>query len=192
MSRMEPTATPLIPPNASTWENPILTPITIPATSRRHYLGGMAALNLPSPTGTGDWHMEQTFFRQREKRSRSFISGAGCLTDTTPILGDTGIYDCTAVLDDLGIPHEGVSAYAANHARAIIDLVLAAVLRGASPDFVVLDDWMPRDRDKQKVFDLLTKALGHLNAEQQGAVLEWKRKNALHEQWCAWSLRPHL
>ena len=37
-------------------------PVTIPATSRLHYLGGMAAINLPSPAETGDWHMEQTFF----------------------------------------------------------------------------------------------------------------------------------
>ena len=29
-----------------------LSPITVPATSRLRYLGGMAALNLPSPTGT--------------------------------------------------------------------------------------------------------------------------------------------
>ena len=69
-----------------------LSPITVPATSRLRYLGGMAALNLPSPTGTGDWHMEQTFFRQRDKRSRSFISGVGCPTDTTPLLGDAGVY----------------------------------------------------------------------------------------------------
>jgi hypothetical protein len=66
----------------------------------------MAALNLPSSAGTGDWHIEQTFFRPRKNRSRSFISGAGCPTDTTSILGDTGIYDCTTVLDELGIPYE--------------------------------------------------------------------------------------
>lgn len=153
-------------------------PITIPPTSRQRYLGGMAALNLPSPTGTGDWHMEQTFFRQREKRSRSFISGTGCLTDTTALLGDAGVYDCTTILDELGIPHESAVAYAANHARATADLILAAVLRGESPDFIVLDDWMPRDSDKQQVFDLLAKALGHLTAEQQNKVLEWKSKNA--------------
>ena len=139
----------------------------IPATSPLRYIGGMAALNLPSPTGTGDWHMEQTFFRQREHRSRSFISGVGCPTDTTHILGEAGVYDCTAVLDELGIPHESAVAYAANHARAIADLVLAAVLRGESPAFVVLDDWMPRDSDKQQVFDLLAKALGHLTEGQR-------------------------
>jgi len=136
----------------------------------------MAALNLPSPTGTGDWHTEQTFFRQREKRSRSFISGVGCPTDTTPMLGDTGVYDCTATLDELGIPHESAVAFAASHARACADLVLASVMRGVSPDFVALDDWMPRDSDKQQVFDLLEMALGHLTAEQKDKVLGWWKK----------------
>ena len=154
------------------------TRINLPETSKSRYLGGMGALNLPSPTGTGDWHMEQTFFRPREKQSRSFISGTGCQTDTNHVLGDAGIYDCTAILGELGIPHEGSVAYAANHARAIADLVIAAVLRGESPDFVVMDDWMPRDEDKKQVFDLLGKAIKNLTAEQQRKVLEWNRKNA--------------
>ena len=158
---------------------PLLGPITVPATTPLHYLGGMAALNLPSPTGTGDWHMEQTFFRQREKRSRSFISGVGCPTDTTSMLSDAGIYDCTAMLDELGIPHESAVAYAASHARACADLVLSAVMHDRPLDFVTLDDWMPRDSDKQQVFDLLAKALDHLTAEQKDKVLQWQRRNAL-------------
>lgn len=152
-------------------------PIIIPATSKQRYLGGMAALNLPSATGTGDWHLQQTFFRPRRKRSRSFISGFGCQTDTTSLLGETGIYDCTKVLSELGIPYEGAIAYAANHARAIADLVLSAVQRGESPDFVVLDDWMPRDSDKQQVFALLMQVLEYLPAEQQEKVFVWKIKN---------------
>lgn len=151
--------------------------IPVPATSRLRYLSGMAALNLPGPNGTGDWHMAQTFFRPRVKRSRSFISGIGCSTDTTSILGDIGVYDCTAVLDELGIQHESAVVFAADHARAIVDLVLAAVLRGESPDFVVLDDWMPRDTDKQQVFDLLLKAIPHLTNEQQKRVQEWRKVN---------------
>jgi hypothetical protein len=94
------------------------------------------------------------------------------------MLGDAGIYDCTAILDDLRIPHESTVAYAANHARACADLVLQAVIRGMTPEFVVLDDWMPRDSDKQRVFELLDKALFQLNASQKRAVLEWQCRNA--------------
>lgn len=46
-------------------------------------------------------------------------------------------------------------------------------MRGDQPNFVTLDDWMPRDSDKQQVFDLLAKALGHLTAEQRDKVLGW-------------------
>lgn len=152
-------------------------PLKIPATSKLTYLGGMAALNLPSATGTGDWHMEQTFFRPRKKFSRSFISGKGCATDTLDMLGDSGIYDCTAVLKSLGIPHEGTNAFAANHARATADLVLDAVMCGESPDFVVLDDWMPRDSDKHEVLELLHKAQKRLRVEQQSIIRAWIDKN---------------
>lgn len=154
------------------------TPITIPATSRLHYLGGMAALHLPSTNGTGDWHMEQTFFQSREKRSRPFISDTGCPTDTTPLLGEVGIFDYTHLLDDLGIPHEGEVAYAANLVRTTADLVLGAVLRGQAPDFFTLDDWMPRHSDKQQDFDLLAMAYHHLTADQQDKTREWERRNA--------------
>lgn len=152
-------------------------PIIIPPTSKLTYIGGMAALNLPSSTGTGDWHQEQTFFHSRTKRSRSFISGKGCPTDTLEMLGDAGIYDCTSVLKVLGIPHEGTTAFAASHARATADLVLDAVMRGESPDFAVLDDWMPRTSDKQEVIELLAKALERLTPEQQATIRAWIDKN---------------
>ena len=148
----------------------------IPVTSLHplRYIGGMAALNLPSPTGTGDWHFVQTFERERQHRSRSFISGAGCLTDTSGLLGDAGIYEATELLRTLGIKFEGGTAYAANHARACADLVLAAVMRSLSPDFVRLDDWMPRESDKRAVYDLIDRALPRMDAMQAEVVRVWR------------------
>lgn len=152
-------------------------PVIIPATSPTCYLGGMAALNLLSDEGTGDWHAEGTFFIPRgPRRARSFISGAGCDTDTMTLLGDAGIFDATAIVDAMGILHVDGPVYAATHARAIADLVLGAVLRQASPDFVILDDWMPRDSDKQQVFDLLAVALPRLSPDHQHAARAWQEK----------------
>lgn len=152
--------------------------VIIPRTSRLHYLGGMAALNLPSPLGTGDWHMEQTFRnRQGNKLSRSFISGVGCATDTTALLGDAGIYDCTQIINDLKIPHDSEPVFAANHARAIADLVISSILRDITPNHIQLDDWMPRETDKQSVFDLLNIAAPHLTEDQRGLVAAWANKN---------------
>jgi hypothetical protein len=151
--------------------------IIIPPTSRQRYLGGMAALNLPSPTGTGDWHMQQTFFRERKCLPLFFITGDGCPANTNHLLGDIGIYDCTSLLKGIGVRHEGEKAYAANHARAIVDLVIGTILRGGSPAFVGLDDWMPRDSDKQEVFDLLDLARPGLTICEQDQVVEWKNNN---------------
>lgn len=154
-----------------------MNPVTIPITSRHRYIGGMAALNIPSIRGTGDWHMEQTFFRPRNSRSRSFISGEGCLTNTLSILGDSGVFECSEQLKELGIPYEGECVYAANHARAIADLVLGAIMRGVSADFVVLDDWMHEEKDKCDVFDLLETSMQGICDENRIKVIEWMDEN---------------
>lgn len=151
-------------------------PVTIPETSPDRYLGGMAALNLPTGIGTGDWHQVQTFFRPHRRLSRSFISGVGCQTDTTDLLGRAGIIDCTQVVESSRIPHHGARVFAATHARAVADLVLAAVRRGLSPDFVVLDDYMPRPDDKREVFDLLQIAAAKLSANDRQQVNVWRTK----------------
>ncbi len=127
--------------------------ITIPATSRNRYLGGLSALNLPSPAGTGDWHMTETFFIPRKKRPLSFICGDGCVVNTNHIFGNTGIYDCTEILDELRIRHESAIAYAANHARAIADLLLVAVIRRQPTNHVVLEDWMPGKENSKEVYE---------------------------------------
>jgi len=149
----------------------------IPETTPQRYLSGVAALNLPSTNGTGDWHLIETFFKPKQKHSRLFIAGVGCAGDTTSLLGERGVFECSSLLDELKIPHPTGPAYAANHARAIADMVLVAILDGGSPDFVQLDDWMPGDDDKQAVIELLNYAMPKLNAEQQQKVIAWLKNS---------------
>ncbi|CCD28830.1 conserved hypothetical protein [Candidatus Glomeribacter gigasporarum BEG34] len=151
----------------------------IPETSPSRYLSGIAALNIPSTRGTGDWHLIETFFRPRQQHSRLFVSGIGCETDTTPLLSNRGIFECSARLSEWQIPHPPGAVYAADHARAIADMVLVCVLDGSEPDHVELDDWMPMSEDKQAVFDLLEIAMPHLTLEQKSKVAAWKQKNAI-------------
>lgn len=151
---------------------------SIPETTPQRYLSGMAALNLPSPTGSGDWHLIETFFKPRLRQPRLFIAGARCEANTNPLLGNRGVFECSAQLNSLNIPHPDGPAFAANHARAIADLVLVSVLDGGSPDFVQLDDWMPGDNDKLSVFELLDVASPQLSSEQQETVRKWRAANS--------------
>lgn len=153
--------------------------ITIPATSKSRYLSGLSALNLPSLAGTGDWHMTETFFIPRKKRSLSFICGDGCAVNTNDIFSDAGIYDCTEILDKLRIRHESIIAYAASHARAIVDLLVGAIVRCQRTDHVVLEDWMPGKENSKEVHDLLSMTAGHLTTEQDKALQNWLVKNAV-------------
>jgi hypothetical protein len=138
----------------------------------------MGALNLPTGDGrTGDWHMIETFFRSSENKTRSFISGSGCETDTIWLLGQLGIFNCTEVIEKLKIPHAQGMVFAATHERAIADLVLDAVLCEKSPDYLRLDDWMPSDSDKQKVFSLLNIAMGKIEPSKRQRIEAWKEKN---------------
>jgi addiction module RelB/DinJ family antitoxin len=150
----------------------------IPETSPDRYLSGIAALNLPSESGTGDWHLIETFFKPQKRRPKLFVAGKGCPDNTNEFLGERGIFECSALLDKLKIPRHPGPAYAATHARAIADLVLASILSGGALDHIPLDDWMPQDRDKQQVFDLLHLALIHLSEAQRDKILKWQAKNS--------------
>ncbi|WP_413620512.1 hypothetical protein [Klebsiella pneumoniae] len=44
------------------------------------------------------------------------------------------------------------------------------------PDFVTLDDWMPREIDKQAVHCLIDRALPRLDATQAEAVKAWQSR----------------
>src|SRR5260364_247270 len=62
--------------------------LMIPETSPSRYLSGIAALNIPSTRGTGDWHLIETFFRPRQQHSRLFVSGIGCEADHARAIAD--------------------------------------------------------------------------------------------------------
>src|SRR5260364_299905 len=72
--------------------------------------------------GKGGWHLIENFFRPRPAQPRLFVSGIGCETDTTPLLSNRGIFECSARLSEWQIPHPPGAVYAADHARAIADM----------------------------------------------------------------------
>jgi hypothetical protein len=150
----------------------------IPSTAPFRYLSGMAALNIPSDSGTGDWHLVETFFRPRKVLSRLFVTGAGCPDDTTPLLSNIGVYECSSVLDQYRIPRPAGAVYAATHARAIADMVLITALDGGSLAFIRLDDWMPGDEDKWAVFDLLDNAVVKMKPPAKDKIGTWIAANS--------------
>jgi hypothetical protein len=103
--------------------------------SEKRYISGMAALNLPAPEGTsGDWHFLNLFYRKR-RENVDFIAGENGVVDTNPIFDKYGIYFCGKALKKLGLKSSG-HAYAANHFRAILDMLYEKLRRGGYPRYL--------------------------------------------------------
>lgn len=120
--------------------------------------------------------MVETFFRPKRSRSRLFVVGEGCEYDTNLLLGDAGIFECSGILDRCHIPHSQGEVFAANHARAIADMVLVSIQNNESLDHVLLDDWMPSDEDKAEVFKLLELAFCKLDSSAIERIGAWKNR----------------
>ena len=161
--------------------NPDWDLMIIPATSPTCYLSGVASLNLALSDTTGDWHFTTTFAATNQRLPLCFLVGEGREVNTLPLFGEVGIIECSAVLIKQGLPYHGEHVYAATHARAIGDMVVAAVMDGGNPGHVVLDDWMPSDSDKQEVFDLLAIVLTKCSVSQRETISDWINKSKFNQ-----------
>lgn len=150
-----------------------------PQTTQGQYLGAIAALNIPSGRGTGEWQMTSMLFGPHPSdKLGEYICGDGNKLNTNPLLGDAGVFDCADKLKELGvILDDGCVVYAANHARAVADLVLSAAQSGSDGATIArryqLAEWMPKDEDKQEVFELLAQAAHKMLPEHAHAVAQW-------------------
>ncbi len=140
------------------------------------YLTGGTALNIPSTEGTGDWHIGGTLLYPERFR----VAGKDYVSTNT-IFGSEGIFDCTEVLKERGVRvPEGVTVYAANHYRAVGDVIVNALKKGWSwKDSVFADDWFPGDKEKIQLRDFLVKAMPKLLPVEREEITSWMRREKL-------------
>lgn len=150
--------------------------IHLKQTSAKFYLSGLAALNLPSHSGSGDWHFQSVF--SENGYTRGFYAGIGAEINTNSLYESNGIEECSQALKNLGIEFDGDEAYAATHPRAIADLLADTLHRGRQANFIVLDDWLNESQDLLKLNLLLDKLSNNLTAAQLRLLECWKNRNS--------------
>ena len=87
--------------------------IHLKQTSAKFYLSGLAALNLPSPSGSGDWHFQSVF--SENGYTRGFYAGIGAEINTNSLYESNGIEECSQALKNLGIEFDGVLVFPRSH-----------------------------------------------------------------------------
>lgn len=157
------------------------------AFSEQTYISCQKALNIQDRVnGTGDWHTKIAW-NPKGKLGSKHVLGKGMKFNTNAYLGSLGVFEASEVLQSMGVPHFADTVYAANHERAIADMVILEALSNPQPKWssVVesdLDGWMPGQKDKQKVYALLHRAIHKMsqNSAEYKYVNFWikQMKNA--------------
>ncbi|WP_286241151.1 MarR family winged helix-turn-helix transcriptional regulator [Neptuniibacter halophilus] len=148
--------------------------------SFEHYLTGLAALNIPSADaeGTGDWHAIETFEGGFGRSPGPFFFSGVNYADTKHILGTNGIHELSGVLKKAGFncPDQ---LWAADHYRAMADMIYQRFCEKGTIDSYQVDDWFPEKNHKEKLCAYLVKLKNSLNSKQNASLNHWMEKNGL-------------
>lgn len=151
--------------------------IVLPKTTPSCYLTGMSALNIPAPEGTtGDWHFEESFWGRGNIIPKIFVAGEGRALNTNPIWGTLGIYDCSHILRAKGIAIAAdEKVYAANHCRAVLDMLYNAIKSKEYPYHIIVDDWLDIDSERKRLFEKIPLLNGFLKEDEKIILNSWTK-----------------
>lgn len=150
----------------------------IPITTKRRYLTGKAALNIPSREGTGDWHFFETFQGSHGRQGGPFFVAKEGSFDTYKWLGNYGIEDKAKEISQAGVKAPKY-VFAANHYRAMVDMIYQRLQDGLGLDSYSIEDWFPSEEHKTKLKEVLEKILPALSSEQTNTFTLWKNSQSL-------------
>lgn len=145
---------------------------TIPQTTRRHYLTAKTALNIPSADGTGDWHFFEIFKGVHGRKPGPFFVSGVNIADTYDIFNDAGIADYSELLRKAGIELK-FPVFAADHFRAMADLVYQKLKDGKGLESYQPEEWFPAKSDRNKLRVMLDKLKSHLEQDQIKVLTSW-------------------
>ncbi|WP_419600807.1 hypothetical protein [Thiolapillus sp.] len=94
---------------------------------------------------------------------------------------DTGIFDAYPVLVERGLQPTTDKVYAADHYRAIADMLFDAVKwvknQRTLDQFIILDDWLTEPEEKERLFSLTERLSAALTKEECQRLESWKTIN---------------
>ena len=86
-----------------------------------------------------DWHFVDTFIN---RKARFRIAGQGDMPDTSHLLGQSGVRECGDTLRRSGVAlGEDQPFWAANRDRALLDIIIANVLKKRTLEHIQLDSY---------------------------------------------------
>ena len=152
-------------------------PIEIPPTSKARYVSFDHALNLRMPKeDTGDWHFEAMFFNLNGRPDRkAHLAGDNCAVNTNKALGSLGIRNMGEQLSAWSVVNPGTEVFAANHYRAIADMVFEQISHGQAPrnaNVRAINSWLHTQEEIDTLKTDYIKPLGTLFTGTQKEIFD--------------------
>lgn len=147
--------------------------LSIPPTSPERYLTGFEALNIPLADGTAaDWRFHEVFVACE---GPAHVAGAG-YPPTSVFFGGYGIRECGDQLRKMGRADVLGPVWAADHVRAILDLVAKSVMERRLPDHVPADDLLDREADRAELRRKVAEFRAKVSDDVRNLIDRWGTK----------------
>ncbi len=133
------------------------------------YYSGTVALNLYDSKDSGDWHSSIAVKSIETGQSKSpfFIINNNTKLNTIEYLGLDGIVDYSKEIIQMGIKNFNNVVLVAKPYRAVADMLLYAIINKRNTDFIEVDNWIPRRKEKLDIFRILNNAKDKLSKPQK-------------------------
>jgi hypothetical protein len=133
------------------------------------YYSGTVALNLYDSKDSGDWHSSIAVKSIETGQSKSpfFIINNNAKLNTIEYLGLDGIVDYSKEIIQMGIKNFNNVVLVAKPYRAVADMLLYAIINKRNTDFIEVDNWIPRRKEKLDIFRILNNAKDKLSKPQK-------------------------
>ena len=147
-----------------------------PLTNTINYYSGTVALNLYDSSECGDWHSSIAIksIETGESKSPFFIINNHAKLNTISYLGLDGIVDYSKELMQMGIRNFHNVVLVAKPTRAVADMLLYAIINKRNTDFIEVDNWIPRKKEKLEIFRILNNAKDKLSQAQKKHLAQLK------------------
>lgn len=150
--------------------------LSSPLTNNISYYSGTVALNLYDSKESGDWHSSIAIKSIETGQSKSpfFIINNNAKLNTIDYLGLDGIVDYSKEIAKMGIKNFNNVVLVAKPYRAVADMLLYTIVNNRSFDFIEVDNWIPRKREKLEIFRILSNAKDKLSREEKKRLTQMR------------------
>ena len=146
------------------------------------YYSGTVALNLFNSSVSGDWHSSIAVKSIETGQSKSpfFIINNHAKLNTITYLGLDGIVDYSKEIMHMGIKNPKNVFLVAKPTRAVADMLLYAIIYKINADFIEVDNWIPRKKEKMEIFRILNNAKDKLSKSQKIQLAHMKENYGIN------------